>query len=103
MDSRCGNCGTEMFLVMRCRVCESQPLKCPFCPTLRNQVKELEEKLKGALQLNDFLRQDHRRMGEAIEWASNKGVFDHFEHPISDKEWEYFVTELHRRASDIEE
>lgn len=44
------------------------------------------------------LEQENAALKAAIKWASDKEVFAHFEHEISDKEWEYFVTELHRRA-----
>jgi len=44
------------------------------------------------------LEQENATLKAAIKWASDKAVFAHFNHEISDEEWEYFVTELKRRS-----
>jgi hypothetical protein len=38
------------------------------------------------------------RLKEAIEWACDKRVWAHFEHTPTEKKWDYYVTELRRRA-----
>jgi hypothetical protein len=38
------------------------------------------------------------RLREAVEWACDKRVWMHFDHMPNNKEWDYFVTELRRRA-----
>jgi len=54
----------------------------------------------GMKLLDDMMKvqEENAALKAAIKWASDKRVFDHFNHPISDKEWEYFVTELKRRS-----
>jgi archaellum component FlaC len=58
-------------------LCAGDEKHCACVYPLRARIKELEE---------------------AVEWALQRGTWAHVDHPPSDREWEYYVSELRRRA-----
>ena len=69
MERRCGKCGTEMFSVLRCLVCESQPQQCPVCAANRVSLSNAEfvsDQLYGA---NKQLADENTRLRRSLEAA----------------------------------